>query len=262
MTLLERIQQEQIELIERVNMTDYNIGVIFQMLTEAFDSASLWRLCRDTKLLEPICNRVNRNAPINEVADEVIAYCRQQYILDELLHIVRNNRERQFGRFEPYLESFDGQPLLVSGVVSKTELSDLIHELMEWKLIHNDSQELLTALSIPFDYLTICRFRPDLDALEQAGYKWQELCVSKLRSVPDKWNLQYAYTPALDSLREQTLSLDEITRQLMRMEVRDPEFRPVYSQLAELKGTLWDVLTAADKRIMVLVEALQPIIGV
>lgn len=246
-------------------MTNYNTGEIFKLLTEtfAFDPASLWRLCRDNKLLRPICKEVNRKASVKDMADVIIDHCgKRDGAFDELLRIIESKSERQFNRFGPYIESYDGQPLLVSGVVSSTRVDDLIQELVEWKLIHNELQELWNLLHIPLEYLTICRFRQDSDTLDQAGYKWQELCVPKLRSVPDKWNLQYAYSPALDSLREQTSRLDEITRQLMRTDVRDPEFKELYLQFEELKGILWDLLTAADKRIMALVETLQPMIEV
>jgi len=152
---------------------------------------------------------------------------------------------------------------LASTVVTSTNPIDLFAELVEWKLIHNESQMLLNALNIPFDYLTSYRFKPDPEKLHDAGYKWQELCVSKLKACPDKWNLQYAYTPALDDLQTQTLSprLNEITRQLMRITIHGPEFNVIYLQLAELKGTLWNILNVADKRIMVLIEALKAKIG-
>jgi len=84
-------------------MTDYNTSVIFELLTEAFDPADLWRLCRDTKSLRHICRRVNREASLNQMADEVIAYCEQHASFDALLHVVHAARPRQYERFAPRL---------------------------------------------------------------------------------------------------------------------------------------------------------------
>ena len=45
-------------------MTEYDTGVIFELLTAAFEPADLWRLCRDTEILRPICKKVNRTDSI------------------------------------------------------------------------------------------------------------------------------------------------------------------------------------------------------
>ncbi len=146
----------------------------------------------------------------------------------------------------------------------------LVDELGEWKLVHNESQTLLNALNIPFDYLTAYRFdyltadyltAYHLYSLEQADLKWQT-CVRKLRSVPEKWNLQYAYASDLDDLRAKTSNLNDITKMLAQTEdIEKPEFKYVYSQIGELKDILWDVLTVADKKIMLLIETLKTVIG-
>jgi hypothetical protein len=197
------------------------------------------------------------------MADVIIAHCdRREDAFDELLRLVKSESKRQFNRFGPYVSSSDDQPMLISGEVRSTQAGDLIQELVEWKLVHNELQELWNLVNIPFEYLAICRFRQDPDILDQAGYKWQELCVPRLRSVPEKWDLQHAYSPTLDTFRKQTARVDEITRQLMRADVRGSEFKRLYLQFEELKGTLWDLLTAADKRILVLVEHLQPLVEV
>lgn len=80
-------------------MTSYNTSLIFELLTEAFDSADLWRLCRDMEDLQPVCAQVNRNAPLNDVADALIAHCQRHRLFDELLDAVARARPRQFERF-------------------------------------------------------------------------------------------------------------------------------------------------------------------
>lgn len=159
------------------------------------------------------------------------------------------------------LELVEGYRRYRLGEAERTQLmasirSDLLSELVEWKLIHSDSQKLLSALNVPVGYLKSLRDVPNPHILDIAGDTWQELCIPKMRSV-DRWNLQYAHTSELDSLREQVSSHDEITRQLRPTDVRDLELESLYSRLLELKGILWEVLTAADEKIKASVEALQ-----
>jgi nucleoside phosphorylase len=130
-------------------------------------------------------------------------------------------------------------------------------ELSEWILIHNDSQTLLNVLNIPFDYLTSYRFEPDHTKLDEAGFKWQKLCVPKLRDISNRWQLQFANTPLLDDLREQTSRSKEITEQLMQIETEGAEFNYLYLRFEELRGVLWELLIASDKRMQILMKKLK-----
>jgi len=77
-------------------MYDYDTGAIHELLCNAFEPADLYRLCRDTQSLQPICQRVNREAPIVQMADKVIEFCRQQLCFEELLRAVCAVRRRWF----------------------------------------------------------------------------------------------------------------------------------------------------------------------
>jgi transcriptional regulator with XRE-family HTH domain len=244
-----------------VGETDYDVGVILQLLTTAFDSVDLWYLCRETELLQPICQRVKHNAPINYIAYRVIEYCMQHDILGELLQTVHSVREQQFERFQQYLKPSSDHAWLVTRDREGARIKDLLFELSEWKLVHNESQSLVNTLGVSLDFLRACRLRPENTNLDFAGFQWRELCVPMLRHVPDKWNLEYAYSPEFDTLREQASNLDDITHQLMGMDAKGGEFVSLYSRLTELRDTLWGVLTIADKSIKALVEHLSHIIG-
>lgn len=236
-----------------------NIPEIRKLLASAFDDATLDAF--SLGYFPEVYDRFSRGMRKDEKITLLLDHCRRQPAgFDELLDAVRNNRQRQFGRFEPYL--IGDEPLLVSRVVSSTGLSDLLSELAEWKLIHNDLQGLLNVLNIPVDYLIKCRLDPSTNLLDEAGDMWQESCVPKLRSMPDKWNLQYAYTPSLNDLREQTYSIDKITRQLMQTDALDKEgLRSLSIRLRTIREIVWDLLVAADKKIMALVEVLQRMPG-
>lgn len=244
-----------------VGETDYDIGVILQLLTTAFHSTDLWYLCSETEFLQPICQRVKYNAPTNYIAYRVVEYCMQCDILDKLLQTVHSVREQQFERFEQYLKPSNDHAWLVTRDREGTRIESLVFELSEWKLVHSELQSLLNPLGVSLDLLRACRLKPENTNLDFAGFHWQELCMPMLRHVPDKWNLVYAYSPEFDTLREQASDLDDITRQLMGMDAKAGEFVSLYSRLTELRDTLWGVLTIADKRIKTLVEHLSHIVG-
>ncbi len=234
----------------------YNTSKIRRLLNLAFDDSELRAFCMDyfPNVYDKFSEGMRRDIKINLLLD----HCRRNPTnFDKLLDIMRKNKDDLFTQYEPYIVSDQ----LVSRTIISRAPVELFAELVEWKLIHNESQILLNVLDIPLGYLTAYRFKPDPERLDDAGYKWQELCVPKLRSVPDKWNLQYAYTYVFYDLQNQISSLDKITRYLMQTDIRKPEFKIVFSQLAELRGILWDVLTAADKRIGAIIEALHPILG-
>jgi len=241
-------------------MTQYNTERVFRLLTSAYESADLWRTCRDNEVLSPICQQVNRNASINDIADKVIDHCRCHMVFKELLRIVNAQRPRRYEQFKGYLMTSSDEAMLVPTAREQGGLRDLILELAEWKSIHNNSQRLVDVLGVPVDLLTSCRYRLEVALLDQAVDRWQESCVPKLVGVPDKWRLQYAYSPILDTLRKETSDIEDITRHLCRIDSIDTEFKMVYLRLRELRGTLWEVLTIADKQIAVLVETMQNII--
>jgi len=142
------------------------------------------------------------------------------------------------------------------------DLAELMAELEEWKRIHSDSQALWRTLDKPISYLDKYRRKHDPDDLERAGDEWQEFCVRELRSVPDKWKLQYAHSSEFDALRVQTSSLDEITRLLRRSDIPDPEFNAMlYDPILDLRGTIWRMLNDADRNIVRLIDHMKPMIG-
>ena len=241
-------------------MPEYDTGAVYNLLTKAYGPSDLYRTCRDNKVLEPICKLVHRDMPISDIADAIIEYCKQHQIFEQLLQIVCRERENHYRQQEPYLKASADQPLLVTRSRKDARLADLLLELAEWKLVHNSAQQLVNAVAYPVDAVTTCRLTHQVTQLELAGRWWQESCVRQLEGLPDKWNLQYAYSPAVDTLRDEIADIENITRRLYGVEDIGEEFMWLYSRLTELKGTLWEVLTVADKSIMILIETMQRMI--
>jgi hypothetical protein len=241
-------------------MPEYDTGVVYNLLTQAYGPSDLCRTCRDNTVLKPICRLVNRDWPISDIADAVIEYCEQHQIFEQLFQIVCRQRESQYRQHEPYLKASADQPLLLPRSRKDARFADLLLELAEWKLIHNSAQQLVNAVGYPVDVVTTCRLTHQVTQLELAGRWWQESCVKQLEGLPDKWNLQYAYSPVVDTLRDEIADVENITRRLCGVEDIGEEFMWLYSRLTELKGTLWEMLTVADKSIMMLIETIQQMV--
>lgn len=231
----------------------HNLAAVHSLLMAVLDDPGLDAFC--LAHFTDVYDKFSRGLRKDEKITMLVDHCRRSpTCIDALLDAVRKINEPMFMRYEPYLLS----DRLVFGTVISTSPADLIAELAEWKLVHNEAQALLSVIGIPLDYLTDCRFSPDRTKLDDAGFKWQRLCVPKLKDVPDRWGLERAYTPAIDDLRDRASRRGEITRKLMQIEPTGKEFTDLYLQFEEFRGILWDLLTAADKRIMVLIETLQP----
>jgi len=81
----------------------YNIAAIRRLLLEAFTAKDLYRLCRDHPDLGPIVTRTSPEQGLDDMADEVIEYCRTHLLFDALLAAVAQENPRQYARFEPEL---------------------------------------------------------------------------------------------------------------------------------------------------------------
>lgn len=82
---------------------EYNIAAIRELLLAAFTAESLPRFCLDDSYFEPIVASFGPNHNLNQMADEVIAYCQTQVLLGELLAAVREKNPRQYDRFKDRL---------------------------------------------------------------------------------------------------------------------------------------------------------------
>ena len=170
--------------------------------------------------------------------------------------------EGQFEGANIYIESTVNRLPLIDGKVSNTHPQTLLSELAEWKSIHNESQTIVNALNTPLEFLTKYRLNPNnYYWLDEAGSFWQETCIPPLKIIMEGWKPQFAHTPTIDHVKEQIspTRLNEITRQLRHPDIQDAEITLLLLQLRELRGSFWTILTIADKRMIALIEALQPI---
>jgi hypothetical protein len=78
----------------------YNIAAIRELLREAFTAAELRRFCQDRSPFSPICYNFGDKYNLNDMVDEVLAYCGQHLLWDELLAEVKRIRGRQYRRYK------------------------------------------------------------------------------------------------------------------------------------------------------------------
>lgn len=90
----------------------YNIAAIRRLLYEAFTAEDFRRFCRDRPILRPVMERFHYSAPLAQMVDVVIDYCRTQVLFEELLAEVQAFNPRQYHRYESDLRSQETQEKL------------------------------------------------------------------------------------------------------------------------------------------------------
>ncbi|MGB0384097.1 MAG: KGGVGR-motif variant AAA ATPase [Ardenticatenaceae bacterium] len=147
---------------------------------------------------------------------------------------------------------------ITSNEINTTD-SVILDELAEWALVQEDTQYILDVLDTVFNNLDEYRLTENENSLHRAGLDWQRHCVTPLKFMFQKWNLQYAYTPEFDLLREKIADMDTIMPQIMG-DVDNQQFTTLHFWFIELKALLWNILTVANKRIVLLVNTLRSLV--
>jgi hypothetical protein len=84
-------------------VSSYNLAVIHDLLTAAFSAEELRRFCQGHALFQPIIANFGPNHSLNQMADEVVDYCRTYHLWDELLEAIEEKNPRQYDRFRDSL---------------------------------------------------------------------------------------------------------------------------------------------------------------
>ncbi len=85
----------------------YNTAAIHELICSAFSVEELRRLCRDHPALRPVCDEFSPTHGLNDLADEVIAYCETRLVWEDLLGAIARTRERQYKCVESSLRDPD-----------------------------------------------------------------------------------------------------------------------------------------------------------
>jgi hypothetical protein len=106
----------------------YNTAAIHNLIRKAFTVEELRRFCRDQPVLRPVCDEFAPEHGLNDLADEVIAYCQTRLVWEDLLAAIAQERPRQYAHFEPmlrgpeYAESLPSAERIGQGLVALAEL--------------------------------------------------------------------------------------------------------------------------------------------
>ncbi len=92
----------------RVNPAQPPIRVIRQLLLAAFDADSLRRFCQDRPDFRELLSRVDSGCTLDELIDQVLAYCVKSLLWDRLLVEVSVENPREYARFEAELRAQPG----------------------------------------------------------------------------------------------------------------------------------------------------------
>ena len=85
------------------NTSSYDLTAIHKLLTAAFGAEELRRFCRSHPLFQPVVANFGPNYNLNQMADEVIGYCRTHLLWDEFLMAIEEENPRQYDRFRDCL---------------------------------------------------------------------------------------------------------------------------------------------------------------
>ena len=89
------------------NASSYNLAVVHELLTAAFSADELRRFCRDRQPFRDNLDNFGPNHSLNQMADEVIDYCRIYRLFDELLEAIEEENPRLYDRFRDHLRVRD-----------------------------------------------------------------------------------------------------------------------------------------------------------
>ena len=232
----------------------YNLRQIRKLLN-LFDDSDLEAWCLGD--FPNVFDKFGRGMNKQEKITLLLAYCRRDPIrrFELLLEIVRSEDKEAFKRFEPSLR---GNSL---GGVKVTELKRLFFELREWKLIHHDVQNLLDEIDQSLKFLTWYKFKKDPDWLEKGLLAWNKLQLSKLKNLPDRWQIQYIDHPSFSYLNEYPILISLLVEKLIN-EISDVDFKKVYLKYSECREICSSILQTADQNIKILIEEIVTQIGV
>jgi ABC-type multidrug transport system fused ATPase/permease subunit len=82
---------------------DHNSASVRELLLASFTPEELRRFCQDRPAFRSTVNRFGPGHGLDDMVDEVIAYCEARALFDELLVEVKEANPRQYARFEPLL---------------------------------------------------------------------------------------------------------------------------------------------------------------
>jgi hypothetical protein len=155
---------------EILDETGYDLAAIRRLLTDSFTPQELRRFCQDRTLFRRIVNRFGPGQGLDDMVQEVIDYCAGRLLWEELLAAVKEERPRQFRRFEAALRPDlpDTPPAVGTPGLPDALLNELRQRVRRYapEAAQSEALEQVSALRAGFDCSP-----PDLVTVESA-WRW------------------------------------------------------------------------------------------
>jgi hypothetical protein len=119
---LERELSRAYQLVNRIRSVghsyedDYDLGVISDLICDAFTDDELRRFCRDRRKLRHVLRRFGSRFSLLDLADVVIEYCQTRALLPNLLAEIERTHAGQFARYRDRIYGSGSSLLDASGL--------------------------------------------------------------------------------------------------------------------------------------------------
>jgi hypothetical protein len=227
----------------------YNTEKVRELLYKSLDDTELTDLCFDH--FQKVHERFSDGLVKSKKISMLVEWCVGHLEIEHLLQKVRIINPNQYRAFEQYLKTGDD--------VIELQLNDPIAALDEWKKIHDDSQNTLNILNPFFILLTDCRLYNSTVSLDQAGDRWDGECVRALKylAATIAGFPPHLYNPAFVRIQQDLSNLDDIIRMLRTITIGTTEFDDLIIRIQTIREGIWNILTIADKNIVILVRRIK-----
>jgi hypothetical protein len=226
-----------------LNFKYYNFRAIRKCLDRAFDDVELDSFCQDF-YYESVYSKISRGMRKDEKITLLMDHGRKlPYFLEELLSLVDEVNPKVFKYFEEKITK------------KNINKNVLIETILEWKILHHDSQFFILEVDKLLGSFANYRLDPSLELISKAGLTWQENSVPKLTKL--NYNFRYAKTIELNRLYDKISQIKPIVQKMMS-DIDHEAFLHLHRWFIELKNILWKILEISDRNIKETAQALQP----
>ena len=88
------------------NEQHYNLAIVRELLVKAFSATELRSFCHDRSHFQALLPRFGPKYNLLDMVSEVLDYCEEHRLFLQLLAAVKEERPRQYARFEDDLRGF------------------------------------------------------------------------------------------------------------------------------------------------------------
>lgn len=231
------------------NLDDYNFSIIRNCLDRIFHDVELEAFCFD-HYYDEVFNNLSRGMQKGEKITLLLRHCRTlPHRMEKLLSRLEEKDPEIFAYFDirKTKEQLKNQ--------SQKRSSPLIEEILEWKILHHNSQFFLREVDFFLEALATYSLDPSLKLISEAGLTWQRNLKDKLTIF--NYKFEHINTTYIYDLHDKMTHFHLIVQKIMG-DVDHEDFLYLHQWFLEFKKILWNMLEISDDHIKKTAQALQP----